>query len=471
MWSIRIYAFVTGLFISFLTHAQYSSQNMSLISHWFNPGQAGEPNHGVKYNSVWGWVDTAHNTEYAILGSGSGTHFIDLSNISTPVQRDFVPGKRNLCIWREYKTYKNYLYTISDDASPNSFQIIDMSYLPDSVHVVYDGTIIFERAHTLYIDGDKLYCASVTKPSTAEYHSMAVYSLANPELPVLLRGLEEDYPNISFAHDMFVRNDTVYASCGTQGLFIYKYNSDTTFSLINSLTAYPDQGYNHSSSLTPDGKTLIFCDESPKNKSVKIIDVSDLQNISIISTFKSTEGATAHNPYIYGTRHVVIAYYQDGLQIFDISDPTTPVRTGFFDTDTLKGTNDNFISDPYHGCWGAYLDLPSKVILASDMQNGLYILNASDALSIKEKVNYTNSITVFPNPASSSISIAINLKNTDVISTEIIDMSGRKIISRKETMPAGSSTYTIPTEQLAAGIYILKTSGKEIIYSQKIIKE
>lgn len=457
------------LFTPFILNAQYSSQNISLVSHWFNPAQVAEPSYGIKYNSVWGWVDTNDNKEYAILGSGSGTHFIDLSNPANPIERDFVAGRRNKCIWREYKTYQNYLYAVSDDATPNSFQIIDMSYLPDSVHVVHDGTSIFERAHTLYIDGDKLYGGSVT-PTTG-YHSMAVYSLANPELPTLLRSLKQDYPVIDFAHDMFVRNDTVYASCGTQGLYIYTFNSNNTFSLINSLTSYPEQGYNHSSSLTPNGKTLIFCDEVPDDLGVKVLDVTDLQNMAILSTFKSTEGATAHNPYIYGANHVIIAYYQDGLQVFDISNPTAPAKTGFFDTDTLRGANNNYPNPAYHGCWGAYIDLPSKMILASDMQNGLYVLDITDALSVSPIKNLTNSIDIYPNPTSADISITINLKYTDAISIEIVDVTGRKIISAKENMLAGSTTIAISTENLASGIYILKATGKEMNYSQKIVKD
>ncbi|MGQ0830029.1 MAG: choice-of-anchor B family protein [Bacteroidota bacterium] len=470
MKKIHSYCLMLLLFMPFIINAQYSSNNISLIGHWYNPNQVAESSYGVKYNSVWGWVDPDDNKEYAILGSGSGTHFIDLSDPANPIEKDFVAGRKNKCIWREYKTYQNYLYAVSDDATPNSFQIIDMSYLPDSVHVVHDGTSIFERAHTLYIDGNKLYGGSVTP--TSGYHSMAVYNLANPELPVLLRDLKQDYPAIDFVHDMFVRNDTVYASCGYEGLHIYKFNG-STFSLINSLTSYSDQGYNHSSCLTQNGKTLVFCDEVPDNLGVKLLDVTDLQNMSVLSTFKSTEGATAHNPYIYGTNHVIIAYYQDGLQIFDISNPVAPVKTGFFDTDTLKGSNNNFPGPAYHGCWGAYVDLPSKNILASDMQNGLYVLDASDALNVgvPQIKNLTSSITVYPNPTNTNISLGINSKYSDAISIEIVDITGRKIISKKENVLPGSSTITISTEFLASGVYILKAIGKEMGYSQKIVKK
>ena len=463
-----------ALLISFGLSAQYSSQNISLLGHWFNPLQTPEPSYGIKYNSVWGWVDSTHsNKEYAILGSGLGTHIIDVSVPTLPVEVDFVAGRRNQVIWREYKTYGNFLYAISDDTSPNSLQIIDMSYLPDSVHVVYDDNSLFERAHTLYIDGDKLYCGSVTLAAGAGYHSMGVYSLSNPQLPAFLHSLSSEYPLVNYAHDMLVRNDTVYASCGYQGLYIYKYNTGAnTFTEINSVTSYPDQGYNHSSALTPDGKTLVFCDEVPENKPVRVLDISDISNISIASTFKSNEGATAHNPYMWGSNRVVIAYYQDGLQIFDISNPAAPYRTGYFDTDTLHGLNDNFpVSNTYHGAWGAYIDLPSGVILVGDMQNGLYVLDASLALGLNENPFSDNAISVFPNPANNYCSVNINLLQSEDILFELFDVNGKKVFSKKETIGAGKSSRTLHLDEFNSGMYFLNLSGNGINSAQKIIKK
>ncbi len=471
---------ISLLFLSLVLYvpiikAQYDKQNISLLGHWYNPSEVAEPNLGIKYQSVWGWVDTSdNNKEYAIIGSTSGTYIIDISAPSVPVVRDYVAGRRDQCIWREYKTYDHYLYAISDDASPNSFQIIDLSYLPDSVHVVHDDTTLFERSHTLFIDGNKLYCGSVTLPSQGGHYSMAVYSLASPEVPLLLRTLNQDDSTINFAHDMFVRNDTVYASCGYQGLFIYKFNTDTTFSLINSFTSYPDQGYNHSSYLTANGHTLIFCDEVPRNLSVKLIDVSDLQNIAVESTFKSTEGATAHNPYIIGNNRAVIAYYQDGIQIYNIENPAAPVRTGYFDTDTTDGitNNYNYPNNVYHGCWGAYTDLPSGIILAGDMQNGLFILNADVALGI-DNVNTIpeTNITCFPNPSENAISVDVQLKNTCELLIQMIDITGRTVYSRKEISMAGNSTKSVNISFLPPGVYVLKVEGNEINYAHRIIKK
>ena len=464
------------LCLSLLTNAQYDHENIELIGHWYDSTQVPEQGYGIKFNSVWGWVNPVDNIEYGILGSGKGTSILDLSNPSDPKRVAFVKGRRDKCVWREYKTYQNYLYAISDDASPNSFQIIDMSYLPDSVHVVYDGTDIFERGHTIFIDGDKMYIGYV-KASTLPkgVSSLAVYSLANPEKPTLLRSLHDDDSTVNYAHDMFVRNDTVYASCGNQGLFIYFYDEVANkFNPINVLGSYPNQGYNHSSALTSNGKTLVFCDEVPRNLSVKVVDVSDIHNLSVATTFKSNEGATPHNPYIKDNKHVIIAYYQDGLQIFDIRNPKQPYRTGFFDTDTIDGKKNNYNKDgnAYHGCWGAYIDSPSGFLFASDMQNGFYVLDATVALGIADYKNTnTISLTAFPNPATEQVSLKFNLQLAEYIEYEVFDITGRKLLRFTKHEAAGRVQETVSLTTLAKGLYTLKISGNGIYGATKFLKE
>lgn len=471
----KISSSLFALLFYITVNAQYAHHNIDLIGHWYNPTQVAEPIYGIKYNSVWGWLNPKNNVEYAILGSGSGTCIIDLSNPSNPKQAAYVPGKKNKCIWREYKTYKNYLYAISDDGAPNSFQIIDLSYLPDSVHVVHDGTSIFERSHTLLVDGDQLYCGSVKQPAGGQVYSMAVYSLANPAKPVFLRALNSDAPKISAVHDMLVRNDTVYASCGNDGLFIYVYDKVANkFNAINSIEFYPGQGYNHSSALTPDGHTLVFCDEVPRDLPVKIANISDIRNISIDTIFRSANGPTPHNPYMKGKNHVVIAYYQDGLQIFDIRNTKFPVKTGFFDTDTIDGPANNYnpTGTAYHGNWGAYVDLPSGLILASDMQNGLFVLNAEKALGINDyNSNGISNIQIYPNPSTDFVAVQFHLPKASALSVEIMDMAGRILFHKTENKTPGTITETISLGSFDAGMYVMRISGPGISYSGKIIKE
>jgi hypothetical protein len=245
--------------ISFLGNAQtYASSNFTLISN-ISP-ETTTNSYGDKYSGCWGWYQASKNKEYAIACSHKGIYWVDVTNPSTPTVSAYQTGSRPNCIWREVKTYQNYCYVISDDPAPNSFQIFDMQYLPDSVVKVHDNDSIFERAHTLWQDGDKLYVSSVTySTGGGTYSSFNIYSLANPKKPTLLRQLNQDYSFITQVHDTYARHDTLYVSAAYQGLYIFKYSAFTnTFTQLGSLTTYSGSGYNHSSALTPDGKTLIY---------------------------------------------------------------------------------------------------------------------------------------------------------------------------------------------------------------------
>ncbi len=467
------------LFFSFILaqafgQGNYAKSNITLLDNWYEPSTLPEPTYGIKYQAVVGYAQ--NGKEYAIIGSTSGTYFIDVTNPTNIVQRDYVKGRRSQCIWREFAIYGKYCYMVSDDGAPNSLQIADLSYLPDSVHVVYDDNTIFERSHTIFVDNGRLYCGSVTKKSGGGSYSMAVYSLTNPVLPVFLRSLNQDYPSISSVHDMWVDNDTVFASAAYQGLFMYRYDAiNNKFVAMDQLTNYPDQGYNHSGTLTPNRKTFVFCDEVPANKAVKVIDVSQFGNITVKSTFKSNPGATPHNPYVVGNNRVVIAYYQDGVQIFDISNPSLPVKTGYFDTDTLHGLNDNYTFNPaYHGNWGAWPYLPSGKLLASDMQNGLYVLDASAALNTTTgiaPVVRENSMVVYPNPFEDNFTLDIELAESSTAVYQVIDLSGREVLAGGLNLQQGNNEVNLSAAQLAPGFYTVKLSCGTFSAVRKITKQ
>ena len=64
---------------------------------------------------------------------------------------------------------------------------------------------------------------------------------------------------------------------------------------------------------------------------------------------------------------LVTAYYRDGVIITDAHYPDNMIKTGNYDTSPLSG-------DGFNGCWGSWPYLPSGNIIASDMEEGLFIL-------------------------------------------------------------------------------------------------
>ena len=75
-----------------------------------------------------------------------------------------------------------------------------------------------------------------------------------------------------------------------------------------------------------------------------------------------------HNAF-YMDDYIINSYYTTGIQLFDVKSKGNIVNVGHFDTSpNYSGPNSN-------GCWGVYPYLPSGLIIASDIEEGLYVLN------------------------------------------------------------------------------------------------
>jgi len=359
------------------------SNNIDLLDHWYIEGLPFTNDGESVFNDVWGLE--IKNDKYAIIGSTMGTHILRIEDNKFE-EIDFVEGKYagNQAIHRDFHDYNGYLYSICDE-NASSLQIMDLSYLPDSVHLVYDSDSLIVRCHNIFIDtaNAKLYACAVANPFG--FHALSVYDLSNPISPTLIY----NYDEVGHVHDAYVVNDTAYLNCGYDGLRVIKSHPQGFAYELSSLTVYPDKGYNHSGWLSGDKKTYIMCDETPSMK-IKALDVSDLNNITVSSTFsaESYDQALPHNS-IFVDNIAYVSYYNDGLQVFDISDPFNPKKIGFYDT--YPGSDDLI----YRGLWGVYPFNSSNLVLGSDRTSGLYLFDFEPPPIISE-----NPFFIFPNPVS-----------------------------------------------------------------------
>jgi choice-of-anchor B domain-containing protein len=459
---IFLIVFISLSRYSFSQLNNFNIQSLAVISPFTGTVGIGEADR--KYSGCWGYTHPLTQQEYAILGSCIGTYFIDISNPATASVTAFVPGRISTS-WREIKTYQNYCYVISDDPSPNSFQIIDMSDLPNSVNLVYDGTDIFERAHTLFIDKDKLYLAHVTSLGGAAYSAMSIYSLANPSQPVLLRKISDDLPFIAAVHDMYVNNDTIYASCGPVGLYVIKYDEQQNkFVQLGSLSNYAAPMANHSSWLSKDKKHLIFCDEI-SGAPIRAANVENFSNIQLVASFIPGPHAVPHNPYILNDL-AIVSCYQDGINIYNISNLNSVYLAGRFDTYPEGGLNTgDYGNDKLKGNWAAYPFFPSGRIIASDINNGLFVFDITDAVTSTSEIqlNY-NQIKLYPNPANNLVKIVFaNDLETEL---KIFDPSGR-IFYQKSFK--GVSSCFVKLEEFDEGTYIVSIESKKGPIYRKLI--
>ncbi|MBT5274293.1 MAG: choice-of-anchor B family protein [Flavobacteriales bacterium] len=328
---------------------QIISDNINLLFNW-SDSTLPINSLGGSYTDVYGIA--INGGEYAVIGSTMGAHIIDVTNPSQSYEAAFVPGafQGSLVTHRDYFHMDNYLYAVCDQGS-STLQIIDLSNLPNSVTIIYDTDSLISTTHNIFIDtlNKKLYTTSGK-----------VFDISDPINPSFLFHMG------FFYHDLYVENDTGYFNCFSNGLQIYEMTTNFP-QYLGSLTSYPDQGTNHSG--WKKDSIYIMADENG-GLSLKVIDVSDLNNLQVIALFNSgvlPSPAVPHN-LIIRDNFVYVSYYCDGLQVFDISNPNNPIKAGYYDT------YPSIYCSGFKGNWGVDPLLPSGIILVSDVQSGLFVL-------------------------------------------------------------------------------------------------
>ncbi len=432
-----------------------TSSNVSVLSNW-KANSLLNDNSFNTYNEIWGYAQNGR--EYAIIGSILGVHFVDITSPSSPVEVDFEQGAEfgSFIIHRDYHNYGQYLYAVCDQGNGSTLQIFDMSFLPDSVHKVYDSNNLFTNSHNIFIDttSARLYVCYARKIGSSLNSNVAVYSLANPTSPSFIGTINQR------AHDVFVQGDTVYLNNEGRGQYFYDARNINNPVLLGLLGNYPDKGYNHSGWLDDDGKHYYFADET-HGMQMKSVDVSNFNNLQVLDVFGANYSNTsiAHNLISKGD-FLYVSHYYDGLRIYNTSDPSNVTVAGFYDT--YLGPD----AASFKGMWGVYPFLPSGNVIASDMQEGLFVFDVSLITTGIRSNKLFEKIAIFPNP----IQNTIHITNPDQLTLEgyqVIDLQGRIVDSG--SLSFGQDQIEL-NKEIGEGIYLLKLFNQKESTRIKIVK-
>jgi len=441
-----------------VTAVAQTGENFDLLYHWSDTNLVGSAMYNNTYNEIWGLA--VNDREFAIIGTTAGTHIFDVTDPTNSEQVQFIAGEDfgPAIIHRDYHDRNGYLYAVSDEGN-SSLQIIDIQQLPDTAIVVYDSSELIKSSHNIFIYEklNTLYACNVRTPGSGwGSTSLVLFDINDPVNPIHL--LDYAVPGAGYGvHDMWVRNDTAFLNNGGDGLFVVDFSDILAPQMIGSLTEYPDKGYNHSGWPTADMQTYIMADED-WGYDMKVLDISNLSDISVTTTFNPEvhPNSIAHNQIVNGD-YVYVSSYHDGLQVYNISDPSNPTKSGSFSTYEL---NDH--GNTYHGAWGVYPFLPSGNILVSDMQYGLFVLAPSlnfDIQNIKER-----DLSIYPNPAKNELRIQLP-KGETKLSIVIYDSRGLEVLKRGFS----KTIKYIDTAHLKPGIYFITGQGEKAVYQQKLI--
>lgn len=448
------------LFLFMMVHQNLTGQAIEgkLLGRWSVDTLIGSALYDNAYNEIWGV--TNNGREYAVIGSTYGTHFIDVTDPGNLEEVYVVKGREtsDVLVHRDYHDYQNLLYAVAQEGN-SSLQIMDYTFLPDSVSILYDSDEIIRDAHNIFIDtSSAVLYAGITSGTQFFRAAMRLFDISDPLNPTWIRDVFKigDF-NFTQMHDAYVVNDTAFVNCGNNGLLIADFSDPGNPVKLASLEPfeYLQSGYNHSGWLSDDHKTYYMADET-WGTDIKVWDITNLPDLTLIDTIDAgsdSELSIAHNQIAHGD-YLYCAYYYDGLQVWDIRDPQNIERVMYYDTSILEH------DDTYEGAWGVYPFLPSGNILLSDMQNGLYVFESVDRLlNTKDFDPIENEWDVFPNPVTDIFNISTKL-DLSKFRIDLLNVEGQ-VVSTLENGPA----YNL---NVPSGVYFLRLSNSEISSTKSI---
>ena len=324
-------------------------------------------------NDIWAYVSPS-GREYAIVGMAEGTAFIEVTDPVNPKVVKFVKGARST--WRDMAVYQDYAYSVNETGG--GIQVIDLAKI-DRGKVRLRGSVTqrgLETSHNISIDQDSGF-AYLSGSNLANGGLVAV-DLSNPREPQVLQNnwpfhYVHDVQVVTYRKGVNAGRQIAFAFAGESGLQIIDVTDKDNIFTVNTLR-YPGLAYCHSGWVDAKRRFLYVNDELDEIRSegvetstTYIYKVKNLENAKYRGAFTNGQESIDHNNMIRGDR-LYQANYASGLRVFDVKKRKKPLEIAFFDT---APDHDHIDFD---GAWGVYSNLPSGIVLISDIQRGLFVL-------------------------------------------------------------------------------------------------
>lgn len=269
----------------------------------------------------------------------------------------------------------------------------------------------FNNIHEMVVFGNYL----IENFNSTSNKVLKVINISNPAAPVFVRDINPT--EVQWVHAMHIRGNRMFTSGWGNGANrakteIYDITNigaqaPTLLGTISDPTSITAGNSMHSSWSSEDGNYLYSCRETSSGSGdVRVYDIHNPAAPVLVNSLGMNalglNAVTPHNPVVMGN-YLYVAWYQAGLQVFDISNPANPVRVGQYDTyqqtfappeERAAGKESLLEEDPwdvicttpnrqnalptsYDGNWAVFPFLGQNKILTGDLKWGLQILDAT----------------------------------------------------------------------------------------------
>ena len=446
----------------------------------------------TELNDIWGWTDSTSGKEYALVGLSNGTSFVDVSNPLIPFVVGFLPTATTSSTWRDMKVFKDHVFVVADNAGNHGVQIFDLTQLRGvteftefSMTYHYD---LVGSVHNIAINEETgfAYAVGIGSASSDEYicgaHIIDINDPANPTYAGCLGDKTTGRGNDGYVHDgQFViykgpdqdyQGKEIALTCNETALGIADVTDKENIKIISKFED-SDFGYIHQGWLSEDHKYFFVNDElneyygNDETQTTLIFDLSDLDNPRVINVYDSGLTTIDHNNFVKGDL-LFQSNYSAGLRILSIKDPTNPVEVANFDT-YPSGNRAAFV-----GSWSNYPYFNSGTIIVSSIEEGLYIIKPSpggnlatgDELVIPENYELKQN---YPNPFNPTTQIQYELPLTGEISLMLYNTLGIEVMQLdKGIKSAGIHNISFDGSHLPTGIYFYQLRTGSFIKTRKM---
>ena len=252
---------------------------------------------------------------------------------------------------------------------------------------------------------------------------MVIYDVATtPGTPTFVA-----FAPSTYAHDVYVRDGVMYASEINGGdVSLYDVSDPQNISLMGRTQTPFDFCHN---AWTDAGSNYVYTTDERGNAPVAAYDISDPQDLQLIDEFRPSRslgtGVIPHNVHVTADDYLVISYYTDGVVIVDASVPDNLVEIAYYDH--WSGGDGGFF-----GSWGAYPFLPSGLVLSTDIENGLYVVD----VNYERAARLRGTVTDFANGAA--------LNDVEITITSSSSTTARSLATgRYKTGIAEAGSFTV----------------------------
>jgi hypothetical protein len=259
---------------------------------------------------------------------------------------------------------------------------------------------VFPYRHS---DGRVILFATTLTGTYASIYDMGKFLAGAPNKGYLgqvpVPGATGRYHDFVVQYDAATHQDKFYGGAQPGGYFVFDVTKPETPKLLTSITPMPGAivspfGRGHTVTPTPDGRYVVTETEY-QYAPLRIFDLKpglDHQVATITQPIGAWTANWKHLPHNHEVRwpYVFVSAYEDGLQVFNMLDPTEPITVGYYKTydgPTMSGETQGGRSDTaevsqrrgtgtvLNGAWGVAVRNADGLIVISDITTGFWALH------------------------------------------------------------------------------------------------